>query len=146
MPSMAKILFQILYSVGESLMWAFTSSVYSSISKLSSVWTVLLIIFPVSGLNCFYSFPYTISVSIYFFDKFINFLFKDCYHIPKGCYKAVVELLCSSGDIFSRMLFILFLCWHLVIRTRKIIVLGDHSYSCLDWGCFAPCFLWPFVS
>jgi hypothetical protein len=44
----------------------------------------LLILFPLSGLELFYSFFSTVCLFIDFFNEFINFLFKDFYHIYKA--------------------------------------------------------------
>lgn len=73
-----------------------------------------MIAFPLSGLELFNSFPSNIYVFIDFFKGFIDFSFKDLYHIHNGCFKAFYSVLAmleysgpaglgllgSSGDIF----------------------------------------------
>lgn len=77
----------------------------------------------------FYSFPPTICIFLYFFKRFIHFIFKDFCYFHKGYFKvfscvlamlqysvsAMVMFLGSREDILSQLLFIVFLCLCLVI-------------------------------
>lgn len=77
-----------------------------------SLLTVLLL----SATEMFYLFPSNFACTfVDFFEGFINFCFKDLYHIHKGCSKvfssvsALVGLLSSSRDTLSCLLLIVVL-------------------------------------
>ena len=81
-----------------------------SVSSFSSVYIFLLLLFPLSGLEQFYLFPWLIVISsislrdffcflfifgsLYFFKEFIHLLLKRIYHLYKIGFQGIVVWLC----------------------------------------------------